>query len=84
MHARSSRRKLGAAQIVANHEESGPQFVESVFAWPGLGSLAAGAVGTRDYPLLMGTALLVSSLIVLGGLLTDVTYGVLDPRIRWA
>jgi peptide/nickel transport system permease protein len=63
---------------------TGSVFVESVFAWPGLGSLAAGAVGTRDYPLLMGTALLVSSLIVLGGLLTDVAYGVLDPRIRWA
>jgi peptide/nickel transport system permease protein len=62
---------------------TGSVFVESVFAWPGLGSLAAGAVGTRDYPLLMGAALLVSSLIVLGGLLTDVAYGVLDPRIRW-
>jgi peptide/nickel transport system permease protein len=62
---------------------TGSVFVEAVFAWPGLGSLAAGAVGSRDYPLLMGTALLVSSLVVLGGLLTDVAYAVLDPRIRW-
>jgi peptide/nickel transport system permease protein len=62
---------------------TGSVFVESVFAWPGLGSLAAGAVGTRDYPLLMGTALLVSALIVLGGLLADIAYGLLDPRIRW-
>lgn len=62
---------------------TGSVFVESVFAWPGLGSLAAGAVGSRDYPLLMGTALLVSGLIVLGGLLADIAYGVLDPRIRW-
>jgi peptide/nickel transport system permease protein len=62
---------------------TGSVFVESVFAWPGLGSLAAGAVGTRDYPLLMGTALLVSALIVVGGLMADIAYGLLDPRIRW-
>jgi peptide/nickel transport system permease protein len=63
---------------------TGAVFVETVFAWPGLGSLAAEAIGHRDYPLLMGTALLVSSLIILGGLLTDVAYAVLDPRVRWA
>lgn len=63
---------------------TGSVFVESVFAWPGLGSLAADAVGSRDYPLLMGTALLVSSLVVLGGFVTDIAYGLLDPRIRWS
>jgi peptide/nickel transport system permease protein len=63
---------------------TGSVFVEAVFAWPGLGSLAAGAVGARDYPLLMGTTLLVSALVVLAGFLTDVAYAVLDPRIRWA
>jgi peptide/nickel transport system permease protein len=62
---------------------AGSVFVESVFAWPGLGSLAADAVGARDYPLLMGATLLVSALIVLGGLLTDVAYAVLDPRVRY-
>jgi peptide/nickel transport system permease protein len=62
---------------------AGSVFVESVFAWPGLGSLAADAVGARDYPLLMGATLLVSGLIVLGGLLTDVAYAVLDPRVRY-
>jgi peptide/nickel transport system permease protein len=63
---------------------TGAVFVASVFAWPGLGSLAAEAIGHRDYPLLMGTALLVSSLIILGGLFTDVAYAMLDPRVRWA
>ena len=63
---------------------TGAVFVEAVFAWPGLGSLAAEAIGHRDYPLLMGTAVLVSALIILGGLLTDVAYAVLDPRVRWA
>jgi len=61
---------------------TGSVFVESVFAWPGLGSLAAGAVGYRDYPLLMGTSLLISALVVAASLLTDLAYAFLDPRVR--
>ena len=61
---------------------SGSVFVESVFAWPGLGSLAIAAVNNRDYPLLMGSAVLVATLVVLGTLLSDVAYAVLDPRVR--
>lgn len=61
---------------------SGSVFVESVFSLNGLGLLAFDAIGLRDYPLLMGSAILVSSLIVLGGLLTDVGYMILDPRVR--
>lgn len=61
---------------------SGSVFVEAVFAWPGLGSLAASAVGNRDYPLLMGSAVLVATIVVLGSLLSDVAYAVLDPRVR--
>jgi peptide/nickel transport system permease protein len=63
---------------------SGSVFVEAVFAWPGLGSLAAGAVGSRDYPLLMGTSLLVAALVVASGFATDVAYALLDPRVRLA
>ena len=63
---------------------SGAVFVESVFAWPGLGSLAAEAVGARDYPLLMGTATLAALLVVLGGMVTDLAYALLDPRVRAA
>jgi peptide/nickel transport system permease protein len=63
---------------------SGSVFVEAVFAWPGLGSLAADAVGSRDYPLLMGTSLLVAALVVLSGLVTDIAYALLDPRVRLA
>jgi peptide/nickel transport system permease protein len=61
---------------------TGSVFVESVFAWPGLGLLAAGAAGARDYPLLMGTALLAALLMVGGALLTDLAYAALDPRVR--
>lgn len=63
---------------------SGSVFVESVFAWPGLGSLAATAVGTRDYPLLMGAGILVAGVVVVAGFLTDVAYALLDPRVRFS
>ena len=63
---------------------SGSVFVESVFAWPGLGSLAAAAVGNRDYPLLMGAAILVAGMVILAGFLTDVAYALLDPRVRYS
>jgi peptide/nickel transport system permease protein len=61
---------------------SGSVFVESVFAWPGLGSLAIAAVGARDYPLLMGAGVLVAGMVVLGTLLSDLAYALLDPRVR--
>ena len=63
---------------------AGSVFVEAVFAWPGLGSLAAEAVARRDYPLLMGIALLVATLVVFGGWLADVAYALLDPRVHHA
>jgi peptide/nickel transport system permease protein len=63
---------------------TGSVFVEAVFAWPGLGSLAAAAAGGRDYPLLMGTSLLAAALVVVASLLTDAAYALLDPRVRQA
>jgi peptide/nickel transport system permease protein len=63
---------------------TGSVFVEAVFAWPGLGSLAASAVWGRDYPVIMGCVLLVAGLVVTAGLLTDLAYAVLDPRVRLA
>jgi peptide/nickel transport system permease protein len=61
---------------------TGSVFVEAVFAWPGLGSLAANAAGNRDYPLLMGVAILAGALLVGSSLATDLAYAVLDPRVR--
>ncbi|HZA99163.1 MAG TPA: ABC transporter permease [Gemmatimonadales bacterium] len=63
---------------------TGSVFVEAVFAWPGLGSLAASAVWGRDYPVLMGASLLVAALVVASGFLTDLAYAALDPRVRLA
>ena len=63
---------------------TGSVFVEMVFAWPGLGLLAATAASSRDYPLVMGAALLAAGLVVTASFLTDLAYAVLDPRVRYS
>lgn len=61
---------------------TGSVFVEAVFGWPGLGALTAEAISGRDYPLIMGTALLVSAAVVVGTWFSDVLHMLLDPRVR--
>jgi peptide/nickel transport system permease protein len=63
---------------------AGSVFVESVFSWPGLGRLAWEAIGSRDYPVIMGAAILVSALVVAGSLIADLLHRLLDPRLRSA
>jgi peptide/nickel transport system permease protein len=60
----------------------GAVITETVFAWPGLGSLLVEAIQGRDYPLVQGCVLLISLGYVLINLLTDLAYAWLDPRIR--
>ena len=60
----------------------GTVIVEQVFAIPGIGRLALDAVNQRDYPLVQGTVLFIASAFVLMNLITDVIYGLVDPRIR--
>lgn len=62
----------------------GTVLVEYVFNWPGLSSLLVTAVERRDYPEVQGIVLVISALFILLNLLVDLTYGVLDPRIRVA
>lgn len=61
---------------------SGAIITEQVFAWPGTGQLAVTAVTTFDYPLIMGITMFTALLIVVGNLLADILYSVVDPRIR--
>ncbi|RDL45519.1 ABC transporter permease [Marinomonas piezotolerans] len=56
--------------------------IERVFNWPGLGTLAFDAVGSRDYPVLQAVITVLSMLIVGVNLLVDIAYGLIDPRIR--
>jgi len=58
--------------------------IEQVFALPGLGRLALTAIGTRDFPLLQGEILIYAATIVTLGFLVDISYGLLDPRIRYS
>ena len=58
--------------------------IEQVFALPGMGRLAITAIGTRDFPLLQGEILVYAATIVFLGFLVDLSYGLLDPRIRYS
>jgi peptide/nickel transport system permease protein len=62
---------------------SGSVLFETTFSWPGLGRLTVDAAFQRDYPLLMAMTLLSSFLVILGNLLSDVSYAWVDPRIRY-
>ena len=56
--------------------------VENVFRVPGIGFVAVQAISTRDYPVIQSVALLLALIVAVMSLITDVLYGVLDPRIR--
>lgn len=62
---------------------AGAVLTETVFGWPGLGRLTFDAVAARDYPLLMGMFIFISALVIIGNLVTDIVYAILDPRIRY-
>ncbi|GAB4514945.1 MAG: oligopeptide ABC transporter permease AppB [Anaerolineae bacterium] len=61
---------------------AGAVITERVFSWPGMGRMAIDAVFSRDYPVIMGNLIIASTLVVLGNLLSDILYGVVDPRVR--
>lgn len=60
----------------------GAVIIETVFQWPGLGTLMLNASKQKDYPVIMGLALIVTILVVLSSLLADVAYSIIDPRVR--
>jgi peptide/nickel transport system permease protein len=57
--------------------------VESIFSWPGMGLLAVDSLQQRDYPVVMAIVLLSAVLILLGTLLSDILYALVDPRVRY-
>lgn len=61
----------------------GAVIVEKIFNWPGLGLMTMNAINARDYPVIMGVCLLSAIVVVLGNLLTDILYAVVDPTIRY-
>jgi peptide/nickel transport system permease protein len=63
---------------------SGEVITESVFNYPGMGLLFWNAATTHDYPLLMGVTIVVGAAVVVGSLLADILYAVVDPRVRYS
>ena len=61
---------------------TGAFFVEKIFAWPGMGYAVVNAIGTRDYPLVVGGVIIGSIMVTFGSLLADLLYAWADPRLR--
>jgi peptide/nickel transport system permease protein len=61
---------------------SGAAITETIFAWPGLGRLAVTSVTQQDYPVVMAVVLFAAVATILGYLLSDILYALIDPRIR--
>lgn len=61
----------------------GAAIIETLFAWPGMGRLAVEAVTGQDYPVIMAVTMIAAGLTVIGNLLADIAYGIVDPRVRY-
>jgi peptide/nickel transport system permease protein len=61
----------------------GAAVIENVFSWPGIGTMSLAAATNRDYPIIMGVLMISSFLVILGNLLADLAYGLVDPRVRY-
>jgi peptide/nickel transport system permease protein len=62
---------------------SGAIIIERIFVWPGMGTLFFEALLERDYPTIMGLTLVFSVLALLGQLLADILYSIVDPRVTY-
>jgi len=61
---------------------AGAFITESVFTWPGMGTLALHAIQSKDYPVIQAFAVIVGGLVLLGNVFADIAYAIADPRIR--
>lgn len=62
---------------------AGAALIETVFGWPGIGRLLFTSISARDYPVMVGILLLISVTVVIANLVTDIVYGLIDPRIKY-
>jgi len=62
---------------------SGSVAIETIFAWPGLGRLIVNAATERDYPVIMAINMIIATIMLVTNLITDILYGLLDPRVRY-
>lgn len=62
---------------------SGAVITESIFGIPGIGRIAVNAIQNRDMPLLQGAVMFTTVLVIIGNLVADILYSILDPRIKY-
>ena len=62
---------------------TGTFVVENIFGIPGMGKFFVTSITNRDYTVIMGTVLLYATFLVIANLLVDISYAILDPRIRY-
>src|SRR5947199_6173914 len=62
---------------------SGAAITETIFSWPGLGRFAVEAVNQQDYPVVMAVVIISAVATILGYILSDILYAIIDPRIRF-
>ena len=60
----------------------GAVVAEQGFSWPGLGSLMVQSINARAYPMIMGITVVIAAAVLIGNVLTDIAYSLLDPKIR--
>ena len=70
------------APIQVAHLMMGSVFIESVFSWPGIGLLTFEAISARDLPILQGVFLVFTGMVIIGNLLADLSYTLIDPRVE--
>lgn len=73
---------VSSVGLIGGRLIGGAIVTETVFAWPGVGSLAIDGITSRDFPLVQASVLILAMAVAVVNLLTDLSYGVLDPRIR--
>ena len=74
---------ITVAGLEAGSLMAGNLVVETVFAWPGLGTLIIGGIFARDYPVVQAGVIFFALVYVMINLTVDLAYAFIDPRIRW-
>ena len=73
---------VSSVGLIGGRLIGGAIITETVFAWPGVGSLAIDGITSRDFPLVQASVIVLAIAVAVVNLLTDLSYGILDPRIR--
>ncbi len=74
---------ISVAAVQFGYMLGGSIYIETIYAWPGIGQLLQQALGWRDFPLVQTITVFTSAVVIFLDLMTDFAYALLDPRIRY-